>query len=167
MSVQNQVPVSDSTKNSHDVSDEQIAATVGSKEAEPANIEEEKLLKEVVERSRQADLEAEKKIEAAIGQEARLSRPEIKVPADIAEHGVKSPQAEASAVAEKGSTIELPISEQEYKQGEKLTIKGLEDHKSVIGVSSLAAFALYLGRIIKLAHKHTKRVIFRKKDERP
>ncbi len=167
MSVQKQAVITDDlTAKTSPKQEEQITTTIGTKEAEPVNIEEEKLLKEVVERSRQADLEAEKKIEEAIGQEARLSRPEIKVPSDIAKHGVKSPQAEASVIAQKGSDIELPITEQDYKAGEKMEIKGVDDHKSIIGVSSLAAFVLYLGRIIKLAHKNTKKIIFRKTSER-
>lgn len=163
MSVQKQATTTDdqTPKNSSDPK-EQITATVGSKEAPGARLEEEKLLKEVVERSREADLEVAKKFEEALGQEAGLSRPEIKVPEDFAGHGVKSPQVEASVIADKGSDIELPISEQEYKSGEKIAIKGLEDHQSVIGVSSLAAFVMYLGRIIKVAHKHAKKVIFRR-----
>lgn len=163
MSVQKQAAkTDDQTPKNSSGQEDQITATIGSKETPGANLEEEKLLKEVVERSRQADLDAEKKIEDELGKEARLSRPEMKLPEDFAKHGVKSPQVEASIIAEKGSDIELPISEQEYKAGEKILIKGKDDHKSVIGVSSLAALVLYLGRMIKLAHYHTKRIIFRK-----
>lgn len=163
MSVQNQV-TDDAKKpqNPQQLSDEPQSTTVGSKEAESAHLEEEKLLKEVVETSRQADLEAEKKVTEAIGNEARLAKPEIKVPPDIAEHGVKSPQAEASEIAQKGSTIELPISEDQYMVGEKMQASGRNVKGTIVGVSSLIALATFVGRIVKLAHKHAKRIIFRK-----
>lgn len=141
--------------------DEPVTATVGSKESPPAALDQDKLIKEVQERSRQADLEAEKQVEEAIGAEARLSKPQVKIGPDLADHGVKSPEQEASDVLKNGTTLELPITEAEYKKGEHTKANGDVINKSVIGVSSLLAMVLLFGKWIKLAHKHAKKVIFK------
>lgn len=152
-------------QNSAKPGDDVVTTSVGSKEAPSARLEEEKLIKEVVERSRQADREVLRQVEDALGEEAKLAKPEIEIGPDLADHGVKSPEQEASSVVDNGSTIELPITEEEYKKGEHTKVNGQTNReKSVLGIRSLVALALLFGRWIKLAHKHTKRVIFKKKE---
>lgn len=87
--------------------------------------------------------------------EAALSRPEPKLPPDVEDAGVKSPAVEASKVIEKGTTLELPMTEDSYKKGQKVSNPA----------SSLLALVTWIGKIIKLAHKHTMKVIFRKAGE--
>lgn len=136
-------------------------ATIG-KELEPQRAEEKKLLDEVSEASEQQDREAERIVQESLGKEARLSQPHPIIPPDVEESGVVSPQKEASRVASDGSTIELPMTEEEYISGEKVKVSGSVSDKGIIGVSSLAALAMFVGRMIMLAHKHAKHVIFRK-----
>lgn len=127
--------------------------------------EEAKLLNEVILESDKADTEAEKKVQEQIG-EARLSKPKIEIPDDVAASGVKSRAKEASEVIANGNALVLPISEQEYKKGEKTKVSGKTDKdKDVRGVSSIVVFAMFITRLIKVAHKHAKRVIFGKGSE--
>ncbi|KKR51089.1 MAG: hypothetical protein UT84_C0003G0084 [Candidatus Curtissbacteria bacterium GW2011_GWA1_40_16] len=139
-----------------------VAPATISKELEPQRAEEKKLLDEVSEASEQQDREAERKVQESLGKEARLSQPHPTIPQDVEDSGVVSPQKEASKTAAMGSTIELPLTEEEYIQGEKVKVSGSISDKGIIGVSSLAAFVMLIGRMIKLAHKHAKKVIFRK-----
>lgn len=135
------------------------------KEQDVVYREQGELLAEVKEKYREADLEAQKQVEKALGKETKSANGEVVIPPDLVDHGVKSPQDEASTVVERGSTIELPMSEDDYEGAEKSKISGksLPD-KEVIGVSSLAALAMFVGRLIKVAHKHAKRLVFRKGD---
>jgi hypothetical protein len=132
------------------------------KELEPQRVEEKRLLDEVSEASEQHDREAERKVQESLGKEARLSQPHPTIPQDVSKSGVVSPQKEASKTVAVGSTIELPITEEEYIQGEKTKVGGSVSDKGIIGVSSLVALAMFVGRMIRLAHKHAKQVIFRK-----
>ena len=143
----------------------QIAGAIKAKELEPS-LEEDKakakgILSEVIRASEAADEQTEKEVKSAIS-EARLSRPEPKLPPDVADSGVKAPQLEANKVISQGTTVELPIPEDEYKKGLHQKVVGTVVNKVVIGTSSLFALAVWIGRLIKIAHKHTMRVVFRK-----
>src|SRR3989344_1733793 len=138
---------------------------VKAKEQEPTSqetkTEEGKILSEVIRTSEAADEQAEKEIQSAIS-EARLARPEPKLAPDVADSGVKAPQLEANEVITKGTTVELTISEDEYKKGLHQKVAGVVVNKVVVGTSSFFALATWIGRLIKMAHKHTMKVIFRK-----
>lgn len=136
------------------------------KEQEAIYKEQGELLAEVREKYREADLEAQGEVKKALGKEASLAKNEVVIPPDLADQGVRSPQSDASEVVEKGSTIELPISEDEYKEAEKAKVLGKSlANKEVIGISSLAALAMFIGRLIKIAHGHAKRLVFGKGDK--
>ena len=138
---------------------------VKAKEQEPTSqetkAEEGKILSEVIRTSEAADEQAEKAIQSAIS-EARLARPEPKLAPDVADSGVKVPQEQADEVVRSGTTINLPISEDEYKKGLHQKVAGVVVNKVVVGTSSFFALATWIGRLIKMAHKHTMKVIFRK-----
>jgi len=134
-------------------------------EAKPlTDKEEDKIVAEIKTRAEALTSEALESVRTSI-QEARLATPEPKIPPEIADTGIKAPQEEADKVVTEGSTIKLPITEQEYKVGLHQKIKGAVVDKVVIGASSLFALAAWVGRIIKIAHKHTMRVIFRKGED--
>ncbi|OGD83466.1 hypothetical protein A3A54_00405 [Candidatus Curtissbacteria bacterium RIFCSPLOWO2_01_FULL_39_62] len=111
---------------------------------------------------KEADRKVEKEVKEVAGEEAGLKEPEPQIPADVRDAGVKSPEVEASEIIDKGGTIELPIDEKTYQEGQhakitsKVTVK-----KEVYGVRSIIALALFVARLVKLAHHHTKRVIFK------
>src|SRR3990167_618025 len=135
------------------------------KEKEPAPLqkEEAKILSEIVKSSEAVDEQAEQEVVKAIS-EARLSMPEPKLPPDVADSGVKSANQEAKEVITRGTTINLPIEEDQYKKGLHLKIKTAVVDKVVFGTSSLFALATWVGKIIKFAHKHAMRVVFRGKE---
>lgn len=135
------------------------------KEQEPAaTTAEKKILSEIVKSSEAVDEQAEQEVRKAIN-EARLSTPEPKIPADVADSGVKSVNQEAKEVIRKGTTINLPIEEDQYKKGLHLKIKTAVVDKVVYGTSSLFALATWVGKIIKFAHKHAMRVVFKRGGE--
>src|SRR3972149_1702463 len=72
--------------------------SIKAKEQEPTSqetkTEEGKILSEVIRTSEAADEQAEKEIQSAIS-EARLARPEPKLPPDVADSGGKVPQEQA------------------------------------------------------------------------
>ena len=139
--------------------------SIKAKEQEPTSqetkAEEEKIISEVIRTSEAADEQAEREIQSAIS-EARLARPEPKLAPDVADSGVKVPQEQADEVVRSGTTINLPISEDEYKKGLHQKVAGVVVNKVVVGTSSFFALATWIGRLIKMAHKHTMKVIFRK-----
>ena len=140
-----------------------VSPAVGrpAKEIESAGVDEQ--LSQIKELSREADVAAEKEVRAAIGEEARLSQVEPKIGPDLEDHGVRSPQAQASEVLKGGSVIELPLTEEEYRQAEKAKfVAHVDEKKAVLGVSSIVALAMWVGRIIKMAHGHAMRIVFRK-----
>lgn len=137
------------------------------KEQEPqvtSHQEEKKILSEIVKSSEAVDDQAEQEVMKEIS-EARLATPEPKIPPDVADIGVKSPNQEAKEVITKGTTIALPIEESEYKRGLHLKIKTAVVDKVVYGTSSLFALATWVGKIIKLAHRHTMKVVFKRGGE--
>lgn len=147
--------------------DNQAPAIVGSespgKETEPSiSFEDEaKIVAEIQDRSAAIDKEALESIREKIP-EAKQAIPEVELAPDLEDAGVKSPQKEADKVVIRGSEIDLPISEEEYKKGLGIKVGGRSSDKSIVGVSSLIAFTLWIGRLIKIAHKHAMRVVFRR-----
>lgn len=87
----------------------------------------------------------------------------IEIPPDVSDAGVRSIEADGEAVLVNGPTINLDVTEDQYKEGLKMGAGGKSDHeKTVFGTASLVALALWIGRMMKLAHKHTMRIVFRK-----
>ncbi|HSX18945.1 MAG TPA: hypothetical protein VLE91_02300 [Candidatus Saccharimonadales bacterium] len=130
--------------------------------AEVADIEEEKLMAEIRTTAEAADKQALEAIQESV-KEVKRSHFEPELPPDVEDAGVINPQKAAEEVVINGPTIDLPIDEAKYKQGLKVKVSGKVDNKKVVvGPSSLAAFAIWVGRILKLAHKHTMRVVFKK-----
>src|SRR3989344_4117693 len=115
---------------------------------------------------KKADRKAEEEIQQAIGKEGRLREPEIKIPPDVADAGVVSPETEASETLSGDTTVELPMTEDEFKLGEHAKVDAkVTEKKEVLGVASLVALALFVGRLIKLAHYHMKKIRFKKEGE--
>lgn len=140
----------------------------GSKEHEPvkseasAAAEEEKLMAEIRTTAESADKQA---LEALQSSMADIKRGEVEpeLPPDVEDAGVVSPTKAAEEVVVKGPTIVLPIDEKEYEQGLKTQVSGkVDEENSVLGVSAVAALAIWVGRLFKLAHKHTMKIIFKK-----
>ena len=169
MAVQTNTPKGQTTPQDEDnsvISQPISTPTPAIKEHEPVSStqhEEEKILSEIVRSSEAVDEQAEQVVRNAIN-EARLSTPEPKLPPDVADSGVKSANLEAKEVITKGTTINLPIDEVEYKKGLHLKIKTAVVNKVVFGVSSLLALALWVTRVVKLAPKHAMKVVFKKGD---
>lgn len=137
------------------------------KEQEPvhdelaAKAEEEKLMTEIRTTAEAADKQALEAIQNSL-KEAKRSVFEPELPPDVEDAGVVNPTKAAEAVVEKGTTIDLPIDEETYKKGLRAKVRGKSEGKSFVGVASLTALALWIGRLLKLAHKHTMRVVFRR-----
>ncbi|OGD84501.1 hypothetical protein A2165_01450 [Candidatus Curtissbacteria bacterium RBG_13_40_7] len=123
--------------------------------------EEEKIVAQITTRGERLDSETIDSLRSSIS-EAKLATPEPKVPPEVGDIGLKAPQEEADSVVSKGATIQLPATEQEYKTGLHQKVKAIVVDKVVVGASSLFALATLVGRLIKIAHKHTLRIVFRK-----
>ncbi len=144
------------------------ASTVGQapKEKEPAESADQQI-HEIQERSKEADKQAEIEVQEALGEEARLKEPQIEIPPDVADARVVSPEKEASEALQKDTTVELPVTKEEYEKGEhtklsaKVTVK-----KEVFGIASIIGLTLFVGRLIKLVHHHAKKFVFRKEGNR-
>ena len=132
------------------------------KEQEPAGEQKDETLGEFIEQVESHDKEQIEKVSAEIGKEARQSIPEIEIPPDVLDAGVKSPGQEAAEVVKKGPTIEVPITEEEMNTGLHQKVTAQVVNKVVVGVSGLFALATWVARMVKVAHKHTMRVVFRK-----
>lgn len=135
------------------------------KEQEPA-VSAETALAEIQEREKEAAQEAERKIQKELGQEARLREPEPVIPPDVKDAGVISPEEAATETIDKGATINLPVSENTYEEGKhtKITAK-VTQKREVYGIKSIIALALFVGKLIKLAHHHAKRIVFKKSSQ--
>lgn len=162
----NKTASNDQQIKSSPIDDQQVAPVdtvpAARKEQEPT-VAEEDVIKEIQEREKEASLHAEREIRKEIGKEAVLREPEAKVPKEVAEAGVEVPEKEATKVLKKGPTIELPMTEQQYEEAQhtKLSAK-VTQKREVYGIKSVIALALYIGRLIKKAHKHTRNAIFKK-----
>ena len=129
---------------------------------QPSAVKKEKeILSEIIRSSEAADEQLKAEVQGAI-REAKLAMPEPELAPDVADSGVKAPQSQANEVVTQGTTINLPISEKEYKKGLHQKIAGVVVNKVVVGTSCLFALATWVGRLIKIAHKHTIKVIFKK-----
>ncbi len=123
--------------------------------------DEAKIVAEIQDRSAAIDKEALERVREKIP-EAKQSMPEIELAQELEAAGVKSPQKEADTVVVRGAELDLPISEEEYKKDLSFKVGGKTVDKSIVGVSSLIAFTMWIGRLIKMAHKHAMKVVFRK-----
>jgi len=131
------------------------------KEQEPSGEKRDETLGELIQQVESHDKEAAEKVSGEI-EEARQSLPEIEIPPDVADAGVKSPGQEAGEVVKKGPTFEAPITEEEMNKGLHQKVVGKVVNKVVVGVSGFFALATWVARMVKVAHKHTMRVVFRK-----
>src|SRR3989344_2255343 len=131
------------------------------KEQEPSGEKRDEALGELIQQVESHDKEAAEKVSGEI-KEARQSHPEIEIPPDVADAGVKSLGQEAAEVVKKGPTFEAPITEEEMNKGLHQKVAGKIVNKVVVGVSGFFALATWVARMIKVAHKHTMRVVFRK-----
>lgn len=123
-------------------------------------------LGEIPSRTESVDNEAILALRESI-KEVELATPDVKLPPDLEDAGVVSPQQAADDVISKGPTLDIALSEEEFKKGEKESVGGKSDKQKVVfGASSLVALAIWVKRAIKLAHKHTMRVVFRKGDDK-
>ena len=147
-----------------------VALTPGgstkTKEQEPsskARAEEDKLMAEIVSTSEVMRREALDKLEKELPE---IKRQELKLPPDVEDAGVKIPEEDADKVIRDGTTLSLPVSEDAYKRGMHVKVggkvEGTVGNKIVVGVSGIGALALWIGRLLKMAHKHAMKVIFRK-----
>jgi len=135
------------------------------KEQEPSGEKRDETLGELIQQVESHDKEAAEKVSGEI-KEARQSHPEIEIPPDVADAGVKSLGQEAAEVVKKGPTFEAPITEEEMNKGLHQKVAGKIVNKVVVGVSGFFALATWVARMIKVAHKHTMRVVFRKESEK-
>lgn len=131
------------------------------KEQEPASEKTGEGLVELIRDVESHDKEAAEKVSGEI-KEARQSVPEIEIPPDVADAGVRSPGQDAQDVIKKGPTIEVPITEEEMNKGLHQKVGGKVVNKVVVGVSGLFALATWVARMVKVAHKHTMRIVFRR-----
>ena len=133
-----------------------------SKSAEKSAFEaEEKLMTEIKTTAEAADRQALESLKGAVS-EIKRSVPEPELPPDVEDAGVINPQTAADNVVAKGATIELPTDQGTYERGQHTKVSGKSDDKNaVFGTASLVAFALWIGRLIKMAHKSAKRIIWK------
>ena len=136
-----------------------------SKEQE-TRAEEDKIMAEIHTTAEAYDKQKLGEVEALI-KEAKRAQVEPQIPADVEDAGVVHPQTEAEKVVQKGSTLELPVSEEAYNRGLHKKVVGAVVNKVVVGVTSLAALAMWIGRLVKIAHKHAMRVVFKKPSSAP
>ena len=133
------------------------------KEKEPTRLQSEGLaqIKEIDKEDEAVEAEIKSVLE-----DAKLASAEPRISKDLKGAGVRSPALEASEVVADGTSLAIPITEEEFKKGQHAKFSAhVNERKDVIGVSSIIAFAMLVGRLIKLAHKHTiGKIIFKKKE---
>lgn len=125
---------------------------------------EEKLVSEIVQTSEEIDKRAEKQVQEDLA-EAKLSQPAPSIPPDVADSGLVSPQSEAEEVVTKGSVVNIPIAESEFKRVSNLKIGGRVVDNIVLGISSIFGLVAWAGRMIKIAPKHAIKVLFKKEGD--
>lgn len=135
----------------------------GNKEQEPTQAQREEeaaMISEIKSVSEAQDKEALEKVLSTVPEaKAAVFDPELSP--EVKEMGVVNPTEEANDVVRQGSTLNLNFSENEYQEGKKTKVVGSVSDKSIIGVSSLAALGIMIGRLIKMAHKHAMKIVFR------
>lgn len=124
--------------------------------------EEEKLMESIKTTAETADRQALEALQGTLAETKRATfEPEL--PPDVEDAGVVNPIKAAEEVVKNGTTVELPVSEKEYDLAKKTKVSGKSDIKrNVFGVSSLAAMAIWVGKMLKKAHRHTMKVVFKK-----
>lgn len=141
------------------------------KEQEPvsasaAKAEEDQLMAEITSTSEAMDAAAIERLQKD-APDIKRSQPQPELKPDVEDAGVKIPEQEADNVIRQGSTLSLPVSEEAYKKGQQTKvsgkIEGAPGQKIVVGVSSVAALAIWIGRLFKLAHMHAMKIVFRGK----
>ncbi len=141
---------------------EQVSAPRGGKEGDAAVFAQEaKIVAEIKTTAEALDRQALETLQKDLA-EAKHGKPEPVIPPDLEDAGVINPTAEAEKVVSEGPSLELPISEKAYNAGLKTKVSGSSKDNEIIGVRSVVALALWVKRVVLLAHKHAKRVIFRK-----
>ena len=123
--------------------------------------DEDKLWVEIKTRSDAIDQEMETKVQEQL-KEAKLSHPAPHLSPDVEDAGVTHPETDAEKVVRDGAILTVDVDEKTYKKGLSTAVAGAVKDKVVVGVSSLAALAMWIGRLLKMAHKHTMRVIWRR-----
>ena len=136
------------------------SGAASAKEYEPS-AEEDKMMAEIKTTSEAIDKEALEKVQEAIG-DVKQAQPKPVIPPDVEDAGVVHPESEAEKVVTEGTTLVLPVDEKTYEKGLHEKVAGAVVDGVVKGVSSLAVLAMWITRIIKLAHKHAMRVVFKK-----
>lgn len=134
------------------------------KEQEPYGAEENKMMAEIKTTSEAIDKEALEKVREVFD-EVKHAQPKPVIPPDVEDAGIVHPETEAEKIVAEGTTLVLPIDERTYEKGLHMKVAGAVVGGVVKGVSSLAVLAMWVGRIIKLAHKHMMKVVFRKGSE--
>ena len=163
MSDQSNQPIGD-TSNQDDQKTPPVAPTTVAprvKEQEPFLAEEDKMMSEIKTTSEAIDKEALEKIRVVF-EETKHAQPKPVIPPDVEDAGVFHPETEAEKVVADGTTLVLPIDEKTYERGLHERVAGAVSSGVVKGVSSLAVLAMWVGRIIKMAHKHMMKVVFTK-----
>lgn len=134
------------------------------KEQESASLskEEDEIIAQITTTAEAMDQEMEARVKEQLT-EAKLAHPKPEIPPDVEDAGVRHPETDAQKVVRDGPTLNVNVDEGTYKKGLHQKVAGAVKDKVVVGVSSLAALAMWVGRLIKMAHKHTMKVVFRKK----
>lgn len=151
------------------ISTQDTPASSGQKEAEPAvadsNFEKEgRLISEIKEVSAEADRRAEQVVTAElgkIGEQAKFIET-VGIPKDVNNAGVRDIAGDARDVIVNGSSINLDVTEDEYKDGLKVKVGGISQNKSILHIASVVALAIWVGRQLKRAHVKTMKVVFRR-----
>lgn len=148
-----------------EIKGEEAAAVSGGspgKESEPGITfeDEAKIVAEIQDRSSALDKEKLDQVRAEIP-ETKHAFPEPEIPPELEDAGVINPQTEADRVISQGTSLNLPFSEEEYNKGLHVKIAGKIVDKAVVGVSSVVALSMWIGRLVKMAHKHAMKVVFR------
>lgn len=123
------------------------------KEKQPIGSENE-LMAEIKTTAERLDAEALERIQGDIG-EAKRAVPEPQLPPDVEDSGVTGPVEEAEKVVTSGSTLELPVTEEVFEEGQKVPFRAKVVNGVVTGVSGIIPLTMWIGRIIKMVHKHT------------
>lgn len=141
----------------------QIEPIVGGsapREKEPilASLEEASLVAEIVKTSEAHDKEAIEAVRKDLP-EAREALPKVDLK-DLEDVGVRSIEKDAQSVVDRGPTLNLDLTEEEYREGLRMRAGGRVNEKGgVLGTPSLLALALWIKRVMEIAHKHAKHAI--------
>ncbi len=141
----------------------EVKSSSQTKEVEPRSKGREDAMSETIKSQEAVDKHAIELVEEDI-LDAKARDAEPKIPGDVASAGIKSPQVEAEKVLSDGPSIELPITQEEYETGNKEKINVKKDWTTLVywGPKSLIGAVIRAGRLIKIAHTHAMKIVFRK-----